>query len=91
MGSLFETDRFMSMVLDLQYAVDDNFNVKFASQVLITSTDRLTRMRALRRITAIAAGRINDRNANSNMCAATTLEIQRTLDKAAASISAGDS
>ena len=68
------------MVLGLPYAVYDNFNDKFASQVLITSTDRLTRMRTLRRITAIAAGRINDRNANSNMCAATT------LDKAAASM-----
>jgi hypothetical protein len=86
MGSLFETDRILSMVLGLPYAVDDNFNDKFASQVLITDTDCLTRMRALRRITAIAAGRINDRNANSDMCAATTLEIQRTLDKAAASM-----
>lgn len=35
---------------------------------------------------AIAAGRINDRNANSNMDASTTPDIQRTLDKAAASM-----
>ena len=86
MGSLFETDRFMSMVLGLPYAVDDNFNDKFASQVLGTKTDKMTRMRALRRITAIAAGLINDRNANSNLDASATLEIQRILDRAAASM-----
>ena len=86
MGSLFETDRFMSMVLGLPYAVDDNFNDKYASRVLVTNTDTLTRMRALRRITAIAAGHINDRNANPNMDASITLEIQRTLDRAAASM-----
>jgi hypothetical protein len=43
-------------------------------------------MRALRRITAIAAGRISDRNANSSLDASTTLEIQRTLNRAAASL-----
>jgi hypothetical protein len=30
MGSLFEADRRLSMVLGLPYAVDDNFNDKFA-------------------------------------------------------------
>ena len=86
MGSLFEADRFMSMVLGLPYAVDNNFNDKYASQILATNTDNMTRMRALRRITAIAAGHVNERNANSDMDASTTLEIQRTLDKAAASM-----
>jgi hypothetical protein len=86
MGSLFESDRFLSLVLGLPYAVDDNFNDRFASQVLVTNTDNITRMRAVRRITAVAAGRVNDRNANSNVDASITLDIQRTLDRAAASM-----
>lgn len=85
MGSLFETDRFMSLILGLPYAVNDNFNDKLALKVLLCSTaDSTTRMRALRRVTAIAAGNVNDRNAASpDDSARITLKIQQSLDTAA--------
>lgn len=88
MGSLFETDRLLSMVLGLRYAMDDHFDDQLALQILGTDDETHTRMRALRRVTAIAAGHINDRNATSDMDAGATLAIQRTLEKAAASMPA---
>lgn len=84
MGGLFETDRSMSLILGLPYAVDDNFNDKYASRILSSGGgDIVTRMRALKRITSIAAGHVNDRNAaSSESSASTTLQIQQTLDNA---------
>lgn len=87
MGSMFETDRFMSMLLGLPYAVDENFTDKLASDVICGHPDVVPRVRALRRITAIAAGHVNDRNALSKPeSIAGTDSIQQTLTSAASSL-----
>jgi hypothetical protein len=87
MGALFETDRFMSLLMGLPYAVDDNFNEKLASRTLHSPNNNTTKMRALRRIVALVAGKVNDRNAKSpegNESA--SIAIQQTLDDAASTL-----
>ena len=66
LGGMFENDRSLSLVLGLSYAVDDNFTDLLASQALIEEQDVFVKMRAFRRVTAIAAGRVIDRNATLN-------------------------
>ena len=67
---------------DLSY-----FHDKLASQTLQSGTDTTTLMRALRRITAVCAGRVNDRNASpSGPSLETTLDIQQDLERAASAL-----
>ena len=87
MGSMFETDRFMSLLLGLPYAMDDRFTDKLATEVIGDHPDIMTRVRALRRITAIASGHVNDRNASSDPeSVQATRNIQQSLTVAAASL-----
>jgi hypothetical protein len=87
MGSMFETDRFMSLLLGLPYAFDDNFTDRLATEVIGDHPDISTRARALRRISAIASGHVNDRNASADpVSVALTDTIQQTLTGAAASL-----
>jgi hypothetical protein len=84
MGALFETDRFMSLLMGLPYAVDDQFNDRVANQVLHSPTDIKTQMRALRRVVALAAGKVNDRNTSTSEAKESAMKlIQQTLDDAA--------
>lgn len=87
MGSMFETDRFMSLLLGLPYALDENFTDKLAAEVIGDHPDVATRVRALRRITAVASGHVNDRNASSNSASVSVTEsIQHTLTTAGMSL-----
>lgn len=87
MGSLFEADRFMSLLLGLPYAMDDNFTDKLATEVMFGHPDIMTRVRALRRITAIASGHVNDRNASSEPASMSLSDsIQSTLITAGSSL-----
>ena len=87
MGSMFETDRFMSLLLGLPYAMDENFNDKLATEIIGEHPDIIMRVRALRRITAIASGHINDRNASSEPASiSATGLIQDTLTRAELSL-----
>jgi hypothetical protein len=87
MGSMFETDRFISLLLGLPYAFDDNFTDRLATEVIGDHPDISTRARALRRITAIASGHVNDRNASKDPASiSATNSIQQTLTAAADSL-----
>lgn len=87
MGSMFETDRFMSLLLGVPYAFDDNFTDRLATEVISDHPDISTRARALRRISAIASGHVNDRNASADpVSMSATNAIQQTLITAAASL-----
>lgn len=87
MGSMFETDRFMSLLLGLPYAFDDNFTDRLATEVIGDHPDINARARALRRITAIASGHVNDRNASTDPASiAGTNSIQQILTAAADSL-----
>jgi hypothetical protein len=82
--ALFENDSFMSLLLGLPSARDTTFNEQLASQVLRSSSDLTTQMRALRRIAAFGAGRVNDRNASTSESTGYEVnEIQQILDDAA--------
>jgi hypothetical protein len=88
-GSIYEMDSFMSMILGFPHAVDKNFTDHLAMNVLHSPQSGLDlRMRAVRRIVAVAAGQINDRNAEGNLQHPTvaTRSIQATLDNAAAAM-----
>jgi len=86
-GGIFELDRFMSMMLGLPYATDPNFTDKLASTMLWHSSDIGVKMRALRRIVAVAAGQINDRDSRHQQDdIALTNGIQATLDNTAAAM-----
>ena len=87
-GNVYEMDHFMSMILGFPHALDKNFTDTRAMDVLLGSaSDTQLRMRALRRVTALAAGRINERNAalSSDRTSAytTTQTIQATLTNVA--------
>ena len=87
MGALFERDRFMSLLMGLPYAVDDNFNEKVAKQALHSPADINTQMRALRRMVALVAGKVNDRNSSTLEANESTLSlVQETLDDAASTL-----
>lgn len=98
-GSILEMDRLMSMVLGFPHAQDDKFSDQLALAVLkgqaptsLPGQGELPvdlKMRALRRVIAVIAGRVNDRNASSEsddakLC--TTMSIQSSLDEAAAAM-----
>jgi hypothetical protein len=64
-GGIYEMDHFMSLVLGFPHARDKNFTDRLAKVTLARGdVDVKTRMRALRRIVAVAAGRVNQRNAS---------------------------
>jgi hypothetical protein len=103
-GHVLELDRMMSMVLGFPHARDDNFTDRLALAVLRgektcygdEDSEPVTldiKMRAMRRVNAIVAGRVNDRNASSatdlEELLAVTMEIQATLDEVAVAMPAG--
>lgn len=105
-GSIMELDRMMSMVLGFPHAQDVKFTDRLAMAVLKgqqpstggsaggstapASSD--IKMRALRRVMAIVAGRVNDRNGSSDpdeVKHRITMEIQETINEAAAAMPEG--
>jgi hypothetical protein len=98
-GSLLELDRLMSMVLGFPHAEDDKFSDRLALNVLrgqglaSTNEDQAVslelKMRAFRRVVAVIAGRVNDRNASTepeDVMLHTTMCIQASLDEVAAAM-----
>ncbi|KAK4937837.1 hypothetical protein LTR10_021640 [Elasticomyces elasticus] len=98
-GSILELDRLMSMVLGFPHAQDDKFSDRLALAVLkgevptsASDQDQLPvdlKMRALRRVVAVIAGRVNDRNASSESDddkLLITMSIQSSLDEAGAAM-----
>ncbi|ETI29195.1 hypothetical protein G647_01648 [Cladophialophora carrionii CBS 160.54] len=102
-GSIMELDRLMSLVLGFPHAQDGKFTDRLAMTVLRgqapldangskphVSAD--IKMRALRRVVSIAAGHVNDRNGSAEADDAkyqTTMDIQKTLNEAAAAMPDG--
>ncbi|EXJ65226.1 hypothetical protein A1O7_01567 [Cladophialophora yegresii CBS 114405] len=102
-GSIMELDRLMSLVLGFPHAQDGKFTDRLAMTVLKgqaplaaneskphISTD--IKMRALRRVVSVAAGRVNDRNCSPEADESkyqTTMDIQETLNEAAAAMPDG--
>ncbi|KAJ9605189.1 hypothetical protein H2200_010579 [Cladophialophora chaetospira] len=102
-GSIMELDRLMSLCLGFPHAEDSKFTDRLAMTVLKgqapldsngskphVSAD--IKMRALRRVVSIAAGRVNDRNGSADPDEAkhqVTMGIQDTLNEAAAAMPDG--
>jgi hypothetical protein len=80
-GGIYEMDHTMSMVLGFPHARDKNFTDRLAKLTVVRAdVDETVRMRALRRIVAIAAARINQRNSSAGTEGdATTRAVQRDL------------
>lgn len=107
LGAILELDRLMSMVLGFPYYEDDNFTDHLALAVLKDevglqrddgqpdSSNLDIKMRALRRVVAIIAGKINDRNVRSSSgvddttLLAETMNLQARLAEAAAAMPNG--
>ncbi|KAK5097531.1 hypothetical protein LTS08_006945 [Lithohypha guttulata] len=91
LASIFEMDRLISMILGLPYAVDPAFtDVRAFSVILDPSVeDESLKMRALRRIIAITAGHVNDRNAQGHECRHFADSTQATLDMVAGAMPVG--
>jgi hypothetical protein len=97
--------RLMSMVLGFPHAEDVKFTDRLAMAVLKgqTAAEALgsssnpavssdIKMRALRRVVSVIAGRVNERNSSSDTDQAqlqTTMDIQESLNEAAAAMPAG--
>lgn len=90
-ASIFEVDHLISMVLGFPYAQDSSFTDARAFSVLLNPSiqDEGLRMRALRRVVAVCAGKINDRNASRDIDDSVTESIQSTMDMAASCMPAG--
>lgn len=90
-AAIFEIDHLISMVLGLPYARDQNFTDARAFSVLLnpTITDESLNMRALRRIIAVTAGHVNDRNAGGLVRDEVTESTQATLNMAAEAMPQG--
>ena len=84
-AAIFEIDHLISMVLGFPYAKDPHFTDARAFSVLLNPsiTDESLNMRALRRIIAVTAAHINDRNAGSIDCGTFTETTQATLNMVA--------
>lgn len=84
-ASIFEIDHLISMVLGFPYAKDPHFTDARAFSVLLNPsiTDESLNMRALRRIVAVTAAHVNDRNAGVIDCGQFAETTQATLDMAA--------
>lgn len=107
LGSILELDRLMSMVLGFPYYEDNNFTDQLALAVLKDeaglqrddaqpdSSNLDIKMRALRRVVAIIAGKINDRNVRASSgvddptLLAETMSLQARLAEAAAAMPNG--
>ncbi|KAK5064208.1 hypothetical protein LTR84_000041 [Exophiala bonariae] len=107
LGSILELDRLMSMVLGFPYYMDENFTDQLAFAVLrdeaglqVDSSQPNTsnidiKMRALRRIVAIIAGKTNDRNVRASsgiddsVLHAETMNLQASLIEAGATMPPG--
>lgn len=82
-GGIYEIDRLMSMVLGFPYATSECFTDRRAYGLLFSvGTEEQQKMRALRRIVAVTAGHVNDRNAVDDLSAETTERIQNSLQMA---------
>jgi len=84
-AAIFEIDHLISMVLGFPYAKDPHFTDARAFSVLLNPsiTDESLNMRALRRIIAVTAANINDRNAGIINCGNFAEDTQTTLEMAA--------
>jgi len=107
LGSVLELDRLMSMVLGFPYYKDDNFTDQLALAVLKDEAGLQEnnsgpgppnldiKMRALRRIVAIIAGQVNDRNVHASSGVddaslhAETMRLQASLADAASAMPSG--
>lgn len=66
-GGIYELDHFLSLVLGFPQARDKSFSDRLAKTTLLDPAVNIeTRMRALRRILAVIAGRINNHNAKGH-------------------------
>ncbi|KAK5948661.1 hypothetical protein OHC33_010264 [Knufia fluminis] len=90
-ASIFEIDHLISMVLGFPYAKDPHFTDARAFAVLTNPAidDESLNMRALRRIIAVTAAHINDRNAGGLVCGPFAESTQATLDMAASCMPPG--
>lgn len=90
-ASIFEIDHLISMVLGLPYAKDPAFTDTRAFMVLLdpSTRDESLKMRAMRRILAITAARINDRNASGQSLDDFADSTQATLTMAANAMPTG--
>lgn len=90
-ASIFEIDHLISMILGLPYAKDPAFTDTRAIMVLLDPVvqDEGLKMRALRRILAIIAARINDRNVSGALLNDFAETTQATLNMAAGAMPAG--
>ena len=88
-ASIFELDHLISMVLGLPYAKDTAFTDARAFMVLLNPSinDENLKMRALRRIVAVTAAHINDRNVSGTLLDEFADSTQATLDMAAGAMS----
>lgn len=84
-AAIFEVDHIISMVLGFPYAKDSAFTDARAFSILLNSSirDEDLKMRALRRVVAVTAGHINDRNASGDIDETVIENTQATLDMAA--------
>ena len=87
-GHIYEMDNSISMILGFPHATDSDFTDSLALSVLVRGEgDVNMKMRALRRVVALAAARINDRNgSNWTEASGLTDSIQRTLNLAASAM-----
>ena len=84
-GGISETDLFFSMFLGMPCKKDDEPKIPSFS---LAGEDIISRLRAVRKIAAVAAGEVNGRNTGPKIHALEkTEEIQNTLDTAQAAMS----
>ena len=91
LASVFEIQHLMSMVLGFPHIKDVAFTDARALTVLRNPEiqDESLKMRALRRVVAVLAGQINDRNANGEISDETTEMLQHTLGTIAIQMPSG--
>lgn len=90
-ASIFEIDHLVSMVLGFPHSKDPAFTDVRAFGVLLDPaiTDESLKMRALRRIIAVTAGHVNDRNAGHLNCNDFAISTQATLEMVAEAMPQG--
>lgn len=90
-AAIFEIDHLMSMVLGFPYAKDVAFTDARAFSVLLNPAinDESLNMRAIRRVVAVMAGHVNDRNASGDIVDEITESSQQTLEMAAGQMPEG--
>lgn len=90
-ASIFEIDHLVSMILGFPYAKDPAFTDVRAFGVILDPnvSDESLKMRALRRIIAVTAGHVNDRNAGGLKCNDFVNSTQATLEMVAEAMPPG--